>query len=69
MTTAYGGPAFDPAEGERLAGIVGNKKILMMASHGVATITPTISEAYDLLYYTERARAAADLRDADGARG
>jgi ribulose-5-phosphate 4-epimerase/fuculose-1-phosphate aldolase len=27
----------------------------MMASHGVATITPTISEAFDLLYYTERA--------------
>ena len=52
---SYGGPAFDPAEGERLAGIVGNKKILMMANHGVATITPTISEAFDLLYYTERA--------------
>jgi ribulose-5-phosphate 4-epimerase/fuculose-1-phosphate aldolase len=26
-----------------------------MANHGVATITPTIAEAYDLLYYTERA--------------
>ena len=52
---SYGGPAFDPAEGERLAGVIGNKKILMMANHGVATITPTISEAYDLLYYTERA--------------
>jgi ribulose-5-phosphate 4-epimerase/fuculose-1-phosphate aldolase len=52
---SYGGPAFDPVEGERLAGIVGNKKILMMANHGVATITPTIAEAYDLLYYTERA--------------
>ena len=52
---SYGGPAFDPKEGERLAGILGDKKILMMASHGVATITPTISEAFDLLYYTERA--------------
>ena len=52
---SYGGPAFDPKEGERLAGIIGDKKILMMASHGVATITPTISEAFDLLYYTERA--------------
>ena len=52
---SYGGPAFDPAEGERLAGLIGNKKILMMANHGVATIAPTISEAYDLLYYTERA--------------
>ena len=52
---SYGGPAFDPKEGERLAGIIGDKKILMMASHGVATVTPTISEAFDLLYYTERA--------------
>jgi len=52
---SYGGPAFDPKEGERLAGLIGNKKVLMMASHGVATITPTISEAFDLLYYTERA--------------
>ena len=51
---SYGGPAFDPAEGERLAGIIGDKKVLMMANHGVATIAPTVSEAYDLLYYTER---------------
>jgi ribulose-5-phosphate 4-epimerase/fuculose-1-phosphate aldolase len=51
---SYGGPAFDPAEGERLAGLIGDKKVLMMANHGVATIAPTISEAYDLLYYTER---------------
>jgi ribulose-5-phosphate 4-epimerase/fuculose-1-phosphate aldolase len=51
---SYGGPAFDPAEGERLAAIIGDKKVLMMANHGVATIAPTISEAYDLLYYTER---------------
>ena len=26
----------------------------MMANHGVATVAPTISEAYDLLYYVER---------------
>jgi len=51
---SYGGPAFDPAEGERLAGIIGDKKVLMMANHGVATIAPTVAEAYDLLYYTER---------------
>jgi ribulose-5-phosphate 4-epimerase/fuculose-1-phosphate aldolase len=51
---SYGGPANDPAEGERLAGILGTKKVLMMANHGVATVAPTISEAYDLLYYVER---------------
>jgi ribulose-5-phosphate 4-epimerase/fuculose-1-phosphate aldolase len=51
---SYDGPAFDPAEGERLAGVIGDKRILMMANHGVATIGRSIAEAYDLLYYTER---------------
>jgi len=51
----YTGPAFDPAEGERLAGVIGDKTILMMANHGVATIGGSVSEAYDLLYHVERA--------------
>ncbi|HMK80946.1 MAG TPA: class II aldolase/adducin family protein [Xanthobacteraceae bacterium] len=51
---SYDGPAFDPAEGERLAAVLGDKKVLLMANHGVATVAPTISEAYDLLYYVER---------------
>jgi ribulose-5-phosphate 4-epimerase/fuculose-1-phosphate aldolase len=50
----YEGPAFDPAEGERLAEAIGDKNILMMANHGVATVAETIAEAYDLLYYLER---------------
>ena len=51
---SYAGPAFDPAEGERLASVIGDKKVLMMASHGVATVGKSVAEAYDLLYYTER---------------
>ncbi len=51
---SYGGPAFDPAEGARLAGIIGDKTILFMANHGVATVGPTVAEAYDRLYYLER---------------
>jgi ribulose-5-phosphate 4-epimerase/fuculose-1-phosphate aldolase len=51
---SYGGPAFDPAEGERLVGAIGNKNVLMMANHGVLTIGSTVAEAYDLLYYLER---------------
>jgi ribulose-5-phosphate 4-epimerase/fuculose-1-phosphate aldolase len=50
----YAGPAIDPAEGERLAGVIGDNKVLMMASHGVATVGVSVAEAYDLLYYTER---------------
>ena len=52
----YTGPALDPGEGERLAGILGpDKKILFMANHGVAVCGETVAEAYDLLYYLERA--------------
>lgn len=50
----YTGLAFDPAEGERLAGVIGDKTVLMMANHGVATVGKTVSEAYDRLYYVER---------------
>lgn len=50
----YTGPAFDPAEGERLAGVMGDKTVLMMANHGVATVGESVAEAYDRLYYVER---------------
>ena len=51
----YTGPAFDPEEGERLAELFGDKSVLFMGNHGVATIGNTVSQAYDLLYYVERA--------------
>jgi ribulose-5-phosphate 4-epimerase/fuculose-1-phosphate aldolase len=51
----YSGPAFDPAEGARLAKIIGNKTVLFMANHGVTTLGATVAEAYDRLYYLERA--------------
>ena len=51
----YTGPAFDPEEGERLADLFGDKTVLFMANHGVATIGKTVAAAYDRLYYTERA--------------
>lgn len=58
MRTAYDatytGPALDPAEGERLAGIIGDKTVLIMANHGVATVGRNVAEAYDRLYYMER---------------
>lgn len=50
----YDGPAFDPAEGRRLAGLIGDKEVLMMASHGVGIVASSVAKAYDLLYYTER---------------
>src|ERR1700755_1802048 len=50
----YTGPALDPAEGARLARVIGNKTVLFMANHGIATMGETIAAAYDRLYYVER---------------
>lgn len=51
----YTGPAVEPEEGERLARVIGDKTILFMANHGISTMGKTIAEAYDRLYYVERA--------------
>jgi ribulose-5-phosphate 4-epimerase/fuculose-1-phosphate aldolase len=52
----YTGLAFDPAEGERLAAVLGPaNKVLFMANHGVLVVGETVAEAYDRLFYLERA--------------
>jgi ribulose-5-phosphate 4-epimerase/fuculose-1-phosphate aldolase len=51
----YTGPAFEPSEGKRLANVLGNKIVLFMANHGVTTVGATVADAYDRLYYLERA--------------
>jgi ribulose-5-phosphate 4-epimerase/fuculose-1-phosphate aldolase len=51
----YTGPAFEPEEGERLSKVIGNKSVLFMANHGVTTLGVTVADAYDRLYYLERA--------------
>jgi ribulose-5-phosphate 4-epimerase/fuculose-1-phosphate aldolase len=51
----YTGPAFDCEEGERLAKVLGNKTVLFMANHGITTVGQSVAEAYDRLYYIERA--------------
>ena len=53
--TDYTGPACEATEGERLATLFGDKTILFMANHGIATIGKTVAQAYDRLYYIERA--------------
>jgi ribulose-5-phosphate 4-epimerase/fuculose-1-phosphate aldolase len=59
-STAYDdqftGLALEPAEGERLAAVLGpENKALFMANHGVLVVGGTVAEAYDRLYYLERA--------------
>lgn len=51
----YGGVALDNAEGDRLAAKLGDKRIMFMASHGVLVARRTVADAYDDLYYLERA--------------
>lgn len=51
----YNGLALDGAEGERIAATVGDGDILFMKHHGVMVLAPTIAEAWDDLYYLERA--------------
>ncbi|MDP6707808.1 MAG: aldolase [Alphaproteobacteria bacterium] len=51
----YEGLALDCAEGDRLAAKMGNKSTLFMASHGILVTGPTIPEAFNDLYYLERA--------------
>ncbi|WOH50356.1 class II aldolase/adducin family protein [Bradyrhizobium sp. sBnM-33] len=51
----YTGPALDPAEGARLAKVIGDKTVLFMANHGISTVGQTVADAYDMLYYVERA--------------
>ena len=52
---AYAGMADNKAEGERLAKILGEKKILMMGNHGLLTIGESAAEAFDAFYHFERA--------------
>jgi ribulose-5-phosphate 4-epimerase/fuculose-1-phosphate aldolase len=47
------GAAFSVAEGEREAGILGDKNVLMMRNHGPLVVGPTIAAAFDRLYYLE----------------
>eukprot|EP01037_Dinobryon_pediforme_P015177 gene15177-15320_t len=51
----YNGLALDEREGDRIAGAVGNADIVFMKHHGVMVLAPNIAEAWDDLYYLERA--------------
>ena len=64
----YTGVAVDVAEGERLAARIGNRSVLMMASHGVVVTGPTVAQAFTELYYLERAAMFQVLARSTGGR-
>jgi len=51
----YNGLALSNAEGERIAGAVGEADVLMLKNHGPLVLGGSIAEAWDDLYYLERA--------------
>jgi ribulose-5-phosphate 4-epimerase/fuculose-1-phosphate aldolase len=51
----YNGLALDFAEGERLARALGTKSVLMLRNHGVLVIGESVAQAFERLYFLERA--------------
>lgn len=51
----YNGLALDHREGARIAAAAGDADIVFLKHHGVLVLAPTIAEAWDDLYYLERA--------------
>ena len=51
----YNGLALGEAEGDRIAATIGDADIVFMKHHGVMVVGKTIAEAWDDLYYLERA--------------
>src|SRR5678815_4449157 len=47
----YNGLVVDTAEGDRLTQVLGSKRVMFLANHGVIVVGPTVAEAFDSLYY------------------
>lgn len=56
--TAYDSEGNEPVhrndEGDRIAGLLGDKSILVMRGHGVTVVGPTVHDAFDECYMAER---------------
>jgi len=48
------GPVLDNDEGDRIAKLLGDKTIMIMAAHGLTVVGPTIAEAYSEMANVER---------------
>lgn len=52
----YSGMALEESEGARVAGLLdGGKSVLFMGNHGVIVVAPSVAQAFDELYYLEKA--------------
>ncbi len=55
MDLGYGGMADDAEEGRRIAQTLGDKPVLIMGNHGVSVSAVSVAEAFEHLYFFERA--------------
>jgi len=62
----YEGTADEPAEGERLARLIGDRHTVFMKNHGVLVVGETVPQAYHRLYMLERVCRAQVLAMAAG---
>src|SRR5438105_13639403 len=46
----YNGLVVDNAEGDRLARVLGSKRVMFLANHGVIVVGAAVAEAFDSLY-------------------
>ena len=50
----FGGLGFED-ESEKMASSIGNHNILLLTNHGILTVAPTVAQAFDDLFYFEKA--------------
>ena len=62
----YGGIADNAQEGQRIARALGNNSVLMMGNHGITITAQTVAEAFEDLYFFERAAQTLMLAYASG---
>jgi ribulose-5-phosphate 4-epimerase/fuculose-1-phosphate aldolase len=62
----FGGIADEAEEGLRLAAALGHRKTLLMGNHGVTCTGPTVAEAFEDLYFFEKAAQTLLLAYASG---
>ncbi|MEM1001783.1 MAG: aldolase [Bacteroidota bacterium] len=51
----YNGLVLDSTEGKRLAALIGENRVLFLSNHGVIVLGKTVAQAYEDLYFLERA--------------
>src|SRR5262245_50581319 len=62
----YNGPVLDAEEGDRLSAQLENADVLFLANHGVIVCGETVAQAFDDLYYLERACMVQVLAESTG---